>query len=360
MEAGETQDGGVSGAETGARIRAFLERGEERSCIELSELDELTTELDLDDDAVQALCEEIKSRGIELSDDCGRMEVPATEYTNAELANTTTDALQLFMGEVRRHPLLTKEEEVELAKRIEAGDLEAKDRVVNANLRLVVSNARRYEGLGLPLLDLIQEGTLGLIRAAEKFDWRRGFKFSTYATYWIRQAMTRALETKSRTIRLSSEMAQRERKVSIAERQLWAKLGRDPTIEEIAAVAELSPAQVAAIRDAPRTITSLDRPVGEGEDAELGDLIPGSGPTPAEEAEVTLSEAAIRRAVEELPEPEQQVVRLRYGINGDESTTMTEVGRRLGLTPTAVKEVEQRGLARLAERREIASLREAA
>ena len=338
------------------RIRAFLERGEERSCIELSELDELAADLGLDDEQLGLVCEEIKMRRVELSDDCGQ-EAPDTEYTNAELANTTTDALQLFMGEVRRHPLLTADEEVDLAQRIERGDLAAKDRMVNANLRLVVSNARRYENLGLPLLDLIQEGTLGLIRAAEKFDWRKGFKFSTYATYWIRQAMTRALETKSRTIRLSSEMAQRERKVAIAERKLWTRLGRDPSIEEIAAEAELSPVQVAAIRDAPRTVTSLDRPVGEEGGAELGELIAGEGPTPAEEAEVSLTEAAIRRAIDELPEPEQEVVRLRYGINGDEATTMTEVGRRLGLSPTAVKEVEQRGLARLAERREIAALR---
>ncbi|HKG35936.1 MAG TPA: sigma-70 family RNA polymerase sigma factor [Solirubrobacterales bacterium] len=342
--------------EASERIRAFLERGEERSCIELSELDELAADLGLDDEQLGLVCEEIKARRIELSDDCGQ-EAPDTEYTNAELANTTTDALQLFMGEVRRHPLLTADEEVDLAQRIERGDLAAKDRMVNANLRLVVSNARRYENLGLPLLDLIQEGTLGLIRAAEKFDWRKGFKFSTYATYWIRQAMTRALETKSRTIRLSSEMAQRERKVAIAERKLWTRLGRDPSIEEIAAEAELSPVQVAAIRDAPRTVTSLDRPVGEEGGAELGELIAGEGPTPAEEAEVSLTEAAIRRAIDELPEPEQEVVRLRYGINGDEATTMTEVGRRLGLSPTAVKEVEQRGLARLAERREIAALR---
>jgi len=342
--------------EASERIRAFLQRGEERSCIELSELDELAADLGLDDEQLGLVCEEIKARRIELSDDCGQ-DAPDTEYTNAELANTTTDALQLFMGEVRRHPLLTADEEVELAQRIERGDLAAKDRMVNANLRLVVSNARRYENLGLPLLDLIQEGTLGLIRAAEKFDWRKGFKFSTYATYWIRQAMTRALETKSRTIRLSSEMAQRERKVAIAERKLWTRLGRDPSIEEIAAEAELSPVQVAAIRDAPRTVTSLDRPVGEEGGAELGELIAGEGPTPAEEAEVSLTEAAIRRAIDELPEPEQEVVRLRYGINGDEATTMTEVGRRLGLSPTAVKEVEQRGLARLAERREIAALR---
>ena len=345
--------------EAGDRIRAFLERGEKRSCIDLSELNELVSELGLDDEQLSVLCEEIKSREIELSDDCGQ-EAPDTEYTNAELANATTDALQLFMGEVRRHPLLSAEEEVELAQAIERGDLAAKDRMVNANLRLVVSNARRYENLGLPLLDLIQEGTLGLIRAAEKFDWRKGFKFSTYATYWVRQAMARALETKSRTIRLSSEMAQRERKVSVAERKLWTKLGRDATIDEIAAETELSPAQVAAIRDAPRTVTSLDRPVGDEDGADLGDLIPGSGPTPAEETEVALSEEAIRRAVEELPEPEQQVVRLRYGINGDQTTNMTEVGRRLGLSPSAVKQVEQRGLARLAERREIASLREAA
>jgi RNA polymerase primary sigma factor len=343
------------------RIEELLRRGEERDCIEISELDSLISSLELSDEGADQVHEAIAARGIPLRDDCGRNGVEATEYTNGELAGTTTDALQLFMNEVRRHPLLTKEEEVELAQRVERGDLEAKERMVNSNLRLVVANARRYQNLGLPLLDLIQEGTLGLIRAVEKFDWRRGLKFSTYATFWIRQAMTRALETRVRTIKLPIDLIQRERRIARAERELWAELGREPSVAEVAERAELSEEEVQAARDAPRTVTSLEKPVGEEGDTDLGSLLPGEGPTPEQEATMSLSEEVVRRAVAELPEREQEVVKLRYGINGDrEPATMAEVGRRLGISPTSVKNIEERGLSRLAERRELESLSEAA
>ena len=194
-----------------ASTQALLDRGEETGCIELSELDELVQTLELDDDAVGSLYDEIETRGIDLKDNCGRESAPPATYVNGDLAHATTDALQLFLNEVGRHPLLTAREEVELAKRIERGDHEAKERMINSNLRLVVSIAKRYQGHGLSLLDLIQEGIIGLIRAAEKFDWRRGFKFSTYATLWIRQAIQRGLENSSRTIRLPVHIAQRER-----------------------------------------------------------------------------------------------------------------------------------------------------
>ena len=337
----------------GERIGEFLERGEDEGCIDLSVLHETVRELGLADEELDALYEEIHSRGISLSDDCGRPDAPDTAYRNSELAAVTTDALQLFMNEVRRHPLLTKDEEVELAQRVESGDLAAKERMVNSNLRLVVANARRYDNLGLPLLDLIQEGTLGLIRAVEKFDWRRGFKFSTYATYWIRQAMTRALDAKSRTIKLSFDLLQRERKIAEVERRLWTRFGREPTVGEIAEAAGLSAGEIEAVREAPRTVTSLERPVGEEDGAELGELLPGDSADPAEEAALSLSEQALRDAIAELPGPERDVVRLRYGINGDQPTTMTDVARRLGIPTTSVKKLERQGLARLAERREL-------
>ena len=229
-------------------VSALVERGAADRCVELSELSELIETLELGDEEVDALGEQL-ARGIEVRDDCGRDDAEASSYRNGDLAETTTDALQLFFREARRHPLVTRDEEVELAKRIERGDLEAKDRLVNSNLRLVVANAKRYQNQGLGLLDLIQEGTLGLIRAAEKFDWRRGFKFSTYATYWIRQALQRALDSKSRTIRLPVDLAQRERKLARAERELAAELGREPSDEEIAAHADLTPEEVARVRD---------------------------------------------------------------------------------------------------------------
>jgi RNA polymerase primary sigma factor len=343
-----------------AEIGELLERGEERECIELTELERAFDALDLDEEEVAATYQEIRERGIALRDDCGRDGVAQTTYSPAELVSSTTDSLQLFLNEIGRHQLLTKEEEVELAQAIERGDLEAKERMIKANLRLVVSNARRYQNQGLPLLDLIQEGTLGLIRAAEKFDWRRGFKFSTYATYWIRQAIQRAIESRSRTIKLPISLVQRERKVAIAERTLAVRLGRDPTVEEVAEAAEVEPEEVLAIRDAPRTVTSLDRPVGEEGETALGELLPAGGPAPEEEVEVRLGEDALRRALEQLPDTERAVVRLRYGINGDRQTPLAEVGRRLELSPTRVQELERTALERLARNQEVAALREAA
>ena len=208
-------------------------------------------EMELSDAEAELVHERIEAAGLSIEDDCGRQAEQAG-YRNGELAEATTDALQLFFNEMRRYPLLTKEEEIELAQAVERGDLQAKERLINSNLRLVVSNARRYMRQDLNLLDLIQEGILGLIRASEKFDWRKGYKFSTYATFWIRQAIQRALESKERTIRVPNQVAQRERKVLRIERELATKLGRDPTTEEVAKEAELEPAQVEEIRDLTR------------------------------------------------------------------------------------------------------------
>jgi RNA polymerase primary sigma factor len=253
------------------QLAEFVTHAETARCIDLSELAEVTETMS--DAEADVLTDRLEELGIEISDDCGRPRAEATSYRNAELAATTTDALGLFFRDISRHTLLSREQEVDLAQRIERGDLAAKEQLVNANLRLVVANARRYDNQGLSLLDLIQEGTLGLIRAAEKFDWKRGFKFSTYATYWIRQAMQRALDSRARTIRIPGELAQRERKVARAERELWTQLGRQPTDAETAARAEISVEQLAAMRDASRVVTSLERPVGEEGEAELGDLL---------------------------------------------------------------------------------------
>jgi RNA polymerase primary sigma factor len=346
-------------AATSDRIEELIKHGEERNCVELSELDALAQEFDLSDDEAQEMHERIQARGIPIRDDCGT-EAEQQGYRNGELAESTTDALQLFFNELRRHPLLTKEEEVELAKAIERGDLEAKERMINSNLRLVVSNARKYQSKDLSLLDLIQEGILGLIRATEKFDWRRGYKFSTYATFWIRQALQRAIESKSRTIRVPIDVAQRERKVARAERELAAKLGRDPTDEEIAEAAEVDLDEVLALRDVSRVVTSLDRPVGEEGETALGDLLPSEGGGPADEVEVSLRDQTLRQAVTELPDQERKVIELRYGLNGDEPTPLREVGRKLKMKPHQVSQVERRALDRLGRLRELEALDEAA
>jgi RNA polymerase primary sigma factor len=354
--------GHVAAADVTSRpeVAALIARGEDRGCVNLSELDELAQTLELGDDDVDALESHLERQGIDISDDCGRAEVEPTTFRNGELAAATTDALQLFLNEIRRYPLLTAAEEVELAKRIEQGDLEAKERMINSNLRLVVSIAKKYQGQELSLLDLIQEGIFGLIRAAEKFDWRKGYKFSTYATFWIRQAIQRGLANKARTIRIPVHIGQRERKIARAERELQARLGREPTDEEIARAAELPRTQVEEVRDAARTVTSLDRPVGEEGETALGDLLEGDAPPVDQEVELSLSEQLLRRTIEELPEPERNVIRLRYGINGDDPQPLRETGRRLGLSAERVRQLESKALKRLATRREIEGLREVA
>jgi len=343
------------------RVQGLIEAGRPMGCVDLSEVDSLVQEMNLSEEEGDQIHERIEAAGLPVEDDCGRAADEPAGYKNGELAEQTTDALQLFFNEMRRYPLLSKEEEVELAQAIERGDLEAKERLINSNLRLVVSNARRYMRQDLNLLDLIQEGILGLIRASEKFDWRKGYKFSTYATFWIRQAIQRALESKERTIRVPNQVAQRERKVLRIERELATKLARDPTTEEIAKEAELEPAQVEEIRDLTRVVTSLDRPVGdEGDGSSMGEFVQDERVGPSEEVAVSFRDQALRRAVQDLPDDERKVIQLRYGINGDEPTPLRETGRRLELKPSEVKQLEERGLSRLAEAREVEAMREAA
>src|SRR5207249_3868184 len=318
---------------------------------------EFVKEHELDEERLGHLYEELEARHIELADDCARRETETeSTYVNGDLAVATTDALQLFLNEAAKWPLLTAEEEVELAKLIERGDHQAKERMINSNLRLVVSIAKRYQGHDLHLLDLIQEGIIGLIRAVEKFDWRRGFKFSTYATWWIRQAVQRGVANKSRTIRIPVHIVEREQKIARAERELTLRLSRPPTDEEVASHAKLSPKHVAEVRAAARAVTSLDRPVGEG-DTTFGELFAGEDTEPAEEVHVSLAEHAVRHAVETLPEREKAVVKLRYGMDGDpDPKSLEEIGRLMGLTRERVRQIESQALQRLAERREIEAL----
>ncbi|MGB8875637.1 MAG: sigma-70 family RNA polymerase sigma factor, partial [Solirubrobacteraceae bacterium] len=319
------------------------------SCVELSELSEIIQEAELGDDEAQMVHDLLQERGLDLRDDCGRQTVEQTSYANGDLAERTTDAMSLFLQEVRRYPLLTKAQEVELAKRIERGDLEAKSQLVNSNLRLVISNARKYQGHELPLLDLIQEGILGLIRATEKFDWRKGYKFSTYATFWIRQAIQRALDNRSRTIRIPVHLGQRERKIARVHRELATRLGREPTDQEIAGAAEITPRELEEARAVSRVVTSLDRPVGEDEETSFGALLASDERGTEEEVDIVLREDALQRALEQLPEQEREVVKLRYGVGGDEPTPLSETGRRLGISQDTVRRLERKALAELAE-----------
>jgi RNA polymerase primary sigma factor len=268
----------------------------------------------------------------------------------------TTDSLQQFLNEAGRYPLLTAAEEVELAKRIERGDMRAKERMINCNLRLVVSIAKRYQTQGITLGDLVQEGVLGLIRAAEKFDWRKGFKFSTYATWWIRQAVQRGVANKARTIRIPVHIVEREQKIARASRELVAELERDPSNEEIAERSKLPLAQVVEVRAAARAVASTDAPVGDDGDGSLGDLFAAGGPTTEDEAEGALREDAVRRAVAKLPDRERDVISLRFGLAGDgQPASLEAIGKALGITRERVRQIETEALRRLASDHDLAA-----
>ena len=260
----------------------------------------------------------------------------------------TTDSLQLFLNEAGRYPLLTAAEEVELAKRIELGDMRAKERMITSNLRLVVSIARRYQTQGITLGDLIQEGVIGLIRATEKFDWRKGFKFSTYATWWIRQAVQRGVANKARTIRIPVHVVEREQKVSRTERELAARLGYAPTDEEIAEHAKLPLNQVREVHEAARAVASTDAPIGSDGDTSFGELFAAGGPTTEDEVDATIRGDAVRRAVAKLPERQRDVISLRFGLIGEGPTSLEQIGKQLGITRERVRQIEADALRRLA------------
>src|SRR5919198_1195493 len=324
----------------------LVEAAEQTGSLRYAELAEAIELLRLDALEIDAVYRALEQRGIEIEQQ--QQEVQPAPPLSQPVVETTTDALQLFLRDAGRHPLLTAAQEVELAKRIERGDGQAKQTMIQSNLRLVVSIAKNYRNQGLPFLDLIQEGTLGLIRAVEKFDWRRGFKFSTYATWWIRQAVARALADKARTIRMPVHIVERLQKINRADRLLWTQLGREPTLEEIADEASLTVQQVLEVRAAARASASLDAPVGEAEDAVLGDFVPGDGPLPDEMVEDTLRSQTLAVALRALPDRHRAVVILRYGLDDAEPKTLEEIGRRLRLTRERVRQIELESLRRLA------------
>jgi RNA polymerase primary sigma factor len=341
-----------------SRVEELLARGAEEGCLRLSDVERLADELDLDEEETESLYDELDEQRISLSDDCGRVRAAGPVYVNGEVAAATVDSLQLFLNEMARYPLLTAAEEVELAKGIERGDPEAKARMINSNLRLVVSIAKRYQGHDLSLLDLIQEGILGLIRAVEKFDWRRGFKFSTYATWWIRQAVQRGIANRAHTIRIPVHIGVRERKLARAEARLSTVLGRAPTDEELAAETGLPVAHVLGVRTAARAVTSLDRPVHEEGEGTLGELFAAEEAEDAlQELHVSLVGEKLREAVHGLPELERRVVELRY--LGEPPLGVDGVARELRVGRDRVKQLERSALERLATERELQALRNA-
>src|SRR5215467_1301761 len=343
-------------------VKGLITRGQQLGVLTFGDIASAVSELFLDESDVEDLYGHLEKSGIDLVEDMDPAQKAAADAMPADTGkkgrrrqkaaldlnpDMTTDSLQLFLKDISKVRLLTAAEEVELAKRIERGDLDAKQKMVESNLRLVVSIAKNYRNQGLPFLDLIQEGTLGLVRAAEKFDYRKGFKFSTYATWWIRQAIARALADKSRMIRMPVHVVERVHKLNRAERRLWAELGREPTLAEIADEANLPLDQAREVRAVPRA-TSLDAPVGEDDDAVVGDFVSGSEPLPDEQVEVNLRSEIIHSALRSLPERHRDVIVLRYGLDESDPRTLGEIGRRLGITRERVRQIEVEALGRLA------------
>jgi len=338
-------------------VPAFLEEAEENAAIEETALEAFALEHDLDEEELAELRAELEAREVEIV-------APAPATAEEAVAHTAapspTDALSLFMHRAGRYPLLTAAEEVALAKRVERGDREAKERMINSNLRLVISIAKRYQRKDLPLLDLVQEGVIGLNRAVEKFDWRKGFKFSTYATWWIRQACQRAISNQSATIRIPTHVNERRVKLGRAQSRLEARLGRKPTREELAEESELDLVHVEEALDAVEANVSLNRPIGSEDDGEFGDLFHDEAAADPEiDAVDSLRRREVRDAIAQLPERERRIVELRFGIGG-EPKALEAIGKELGITRERVRQLEAEALAQLSSMPGIDGLRDAA
>jgi RNA polymerase primary sigma factor len=355
-------------------IKTLMAKGQQEGVLTYSDVATAVAELDFDESDVEELHTFIERSEIELVDDsdsaAGPPPAPEPEdkrgrrkaKTTIDLKpDMTTDSLQLFLKDIGKVRLLTAQEEVDLAKRIERGDLDAKQKMVESNLRLVVSIAKNYRNQGLPFLDLIQEGTLGLVRAAEKFDYRKGFKFSTYATWWIRQAIARALADKARTIRIPVHVVEKLNKIGRAERKLVTELGREPTPDEIAEVTGIEPEEVDSIKRSAQAPVSLEKPVGDEEESEFGQFIADErAESPYERAAEILTKEALREALENLSYRERRVLELRYGLGGEHPRTLDEVGRTFNVTRERIRQIENQSLKKLQSLAEAQKLRDVA
>jgi RNA polymerase primary sigma factor len=346
--------------------RTMVVAAEERGFVEPAELEALALEHDLAEDDVEQLTRELASIGLEIGETAAETTEPAAKEAAVPVESSTpdptdvlpgaADSLQLFLADVGRHKLLTAAEEVTLAKAIERGDVTAKRRMIESNLRLVVSIAKGYRGLGVPFLDLIQEGTLGLNRAVEKFDWRRGFKFSTYATWWIRQSVQRAVANHARTIRVPVHVVERQQKLSRAARRLEVELGREATKDELAEATGLPMQHVDEALGAAHASVSLNQTVGADDEGELGDLFADrEAADPFDEAEESLRRQGVRKALDALPERERRILELRFGFEG-EPWTLEAIGHELDLTRERVRQLEAQALARLSALRDMISV----
>jgi RNA polymerase primary sigma factor len=354
-----SEDGAVAVPDVLAtdEARGLLEAGRESGALSADEIALALDDLELDAAQMDEFYAALDELHIEVLDGTE----PDTAVVQPEVREVTTDSLQLFLKDIGKVELLTAAQEVELAKRIERGDMAAKRHMVEANLRLVVSIAKKYRNQGLPFLDLIQEGTIGLVRAAEKFDYRKGFKFSTYATWWIRQAVARALADKARTIRMPVHVVEKLNKIVRSERKLRAELGREPTALEIAIDLDLLPEEVEQIRRSSQAPVSLEKPVGDEEESEFGHFLTDeSVPLPDEAAEVTLRKETLNRILDQLSTRERRVLELRYGLDGQHPRTLDEVGRTFNVTRERIRQIENQSLKKLRALAEAQKLREVA
>jgi RNA polymerase primary sigma factor len=355
-------------------IKGLVAKGSQTGVLTYAEIAAAVSEIDLDEADVEELHSFLEKSEIELVEDIDPAAKAASEVERAPdkrrgrkakqidfRPDMTTDSLQLFLKDIGKVRLLTAQEEVDLAKRIERGDLDAKQKMVESNLRLVVSIAKNYRNQGLPFLDLIQEGTLGLVRAAEKFDYRKGFKFSTYATWWIRQAIARALADKARTIRIPVHVVEKLNKIGRAERKLVTELGREPTADEIAEVTGIDPEEVDSIKRSAQAPVSLEKPVGDEEESEFGQFIADErAESPYERAAEILTKEALREALENLSYRERRVLELRYGLGGEHPRTLDEVGRTFNVTRERIRQIENQSLKKLQSLAEAQKLRDVA
>jgi RNA polymerase primary sigma factor len=348
-------------------LKALVQEGQEKGYLTFDEVATALEEIELTKEQLEDFYTYLLDHNIELLDGESKQQAQQHRLIHGEkppeldlTVEPSLDSLRLYLREIGKVPLLTADQEISLAKRIERGDVLAKQQMIEANLRLVVSIAKGYLGRGLSFLDLIQEGSLGLIRAVEKFDYRKGFKFSTYATWWIRQAVTRAIADKARTIRIPVHMVEKLNRVVHIERQLVQRLGRDPRPEEIAAELDMTADEVREILRMAQLPVSLEKPIGEEEESELGDFVQDeSAPSPFDTATTTLRREDIERALDSLPERERKVIELRFGLKGEHPCTLEEVGRAFGVTRERIRQIENNTLKKLEVLPEAQALRNA-